>query len=130
FPVRQSRWLACRRPPFSSCRWLLSDSPCKLLGAGALFSQDVRSALKLGEPYSLTTTTGDSFSGRVEFVREPRGFCLTVHELNDGLLWITIEGPSDKIEVQAWLSAFALPPPQVEAFSKKWDQRLREAFQN
>jgi hypothetical protein len=38
------------------------DAYRKLLSAGALFSQDVQSAWKPGEEYSLTTTTGDSFS--------------------------------------------------------------------
>jgi uncharacterized protein YndB with AHSA1/START domain len=106
------------------------DAYQKLLAAGALFSQDVQSVLKPGEPYSLATTNGDSFSGRVEFVRETRGFCLTVRELNDALLWLTIEGTPGKIEVQAWLSAFSVPHAQVEAFGKKWEQRLREIFQN
>jgi len=35
-----------------------------------------------------------------------------------------------KIEVQAWLSAFSLPPSPVEAFGKKWEQRLHESFPN
>jgi uncharacterized protein YndB with AHSA1/START domain len=102
----------------------------KLLTAGALFSQDLRPVLKPGEPYALKTTTGDSFSGRVEFVREPRGFCLTVSELNDALLWLTIEGCPGQIEVQAWLSAFSLDPSLVEAFGKKWERRLQEIFQS
>jgi len=106
------------------------DAYRKLLSPGAFFSQDVQTALKPGESYSLTMTTGDSFTGRVEFVREPRGFCLTVGELNDALLWLTIEGAAGQLEVQAWLSAFSLDPSQVEAFGKKWDRRLREVFQN
>jgi uncharacterized protein YndB with AHSA1/START domain len=106
------------------------DAYQKLLSAGALFSEDVQAALKPGEEYSLTTTTGDSFSGRVEFVREPRGFCLTVYDLNDALLWLTIEGSPGQIEVQVWLSAFSLPLSQVEAFGKKWERRLQEIFQN
>lgn len=105
------------------------DAYRKLLTSGALFTEDIRTMLKPGEPYSLKSTAGDSFSGRVAFVREPRGFCLTIRELNDALLWITIEGPPDKIEAQAWLSAFAVPPSQVEAFGKKWQQRLQEIFQ-
>lgn len=102
----------------------------RIVGAGALFSQSVEPMLKPGEEFSLTTTTGETFSGRVEFVREPRGFCLTLRELNDALLWLTIEGPPDKIEVQAWLSAFSLDASQVEAFGKKWEQRLKEIFPN
>jgi hypothetical protein len=94
------------------------------------FSRDLRSALKPGEAFSVTTKTGDTFSGRVEFVRQPRGFFLTVRGLNDAFLWITIEGAHDKIEVQAWLSAISLPPSKVEAFGKEWQQLLQEIFQN
>jgi hypothetical protein len=102
----------------------------KLLTAGALFSQNVQAALKPGEEYSATTTTGETFTGRVEILRDQRGFCLTVHELNDALLWLSIEGAPGRIEVQAWLSAFSLDPSQVESFGKKWQQRLQEIFQN
>ncbi|MHB8503161.1 MAG: SRPBCC family protein [Candidatus Acidiferrales bacterium] len=101
----------------------------KLLSRGALFTEDAAAALKLGDNYSLTTTIGESFSGRVEFMREPRGFCLTVRELNDALLWLAIEGSPGAIEVQAWLSAFALDPSQVEAFRNTWQLRLHEIFQ-
>jgi uncharacterized protein YndB with AHSA1/START domain len=106
------------------------DAYRKLLTAGALFTQDPTAALKPGEAYSLATTTGESYSGRVEFVREPRGFCLAIHELNDALLWLTIEGAPGSIEVQAWLSAFAVVPARVEGFGKDWARRLQEIFQN
>jgi hypothetical protein len=53
-----------------------------------------------------------------------------VRELNGALLWITTEGPPDKIEVQAWLSAFSVPAEEVEAFGKKWQQRLQGIFPN
>jgi uncharacterized protein YndB with AHSA1/START domain len=106
------------------------DAYRKLLGAGALFTQDVAAVLKPGRAYSFTTPGGEAFSGQVEFVREPRGFCLTVNELNDALLLLTIEGTPGNIEVQAWLSAFALDPSRVESFGKKWQQRLQEIFQS
>jgi hypothetical protein len=38
--------------------------------------------------------------------------------------------PQEAYEVQAWLSAFSLDPSTVEAFGKKWQQRLQEIFQN
>lgn len=102
----------------------------KLLSDGALFTQDPTAALKPGQTYSLTTVAGESYSGRVEFVREPRGFCITIHELNDALLWLTIEGAPGSIEVQAWLSAFAIDPSRVESFNKTWERRLQEIFQS
>lgn len=58
------------------------DAYLKLLSPGALFTLDPTAPLKSGETYSLTTTTGESYSGRVEFVLEPRGFCLTIRDMN------------------------------------------------
>ena len=34
---------------------------------------------------------------------------MIVGELNDALVWLTIEGLSGKIEAQLWLSAFGVP---------------------
>jgi hypothetical protein len=68
--------------------------------------------------WSSRRNTGDFFSGRVEFVGEPRGFSGTIRELNDGFR--ARHPRPGKIEVQAWLSAFSVPPAQVEAFGKKW----------
>jgi hypothetical protein len=106
------------------------DAYGKLLSAGALFKADRKAALRPGETYSLATVTGESYSGRVEFVREPRGFCLTVRELNDAVLWLTTEGAPGGIEAQAWLSAFAIDPSQLESLSETWQRRLQEIFQN
>jgi hypothetical protein len=53
-----------------------------------------------------------------------------VHDLNEALLWLTIEGSPGQIEVQVWLSAFSLLLSQVQAFGKKSERRLQEIFQN
>jgi len=50
--------------------------------------------------------------------------------LKDALLWRTIEGLPNSVEVQAWLSAFAVDPSQIESFSVEWQQRLHEFFAN
>jgi len=34
-------------------------------------------------------------------------------------------GP-EKIEVQAWLSAFGLPQPEVDKFFAQWESRLKQ----
>jgi hypothetical protein len=52
----------------------------------------------------------------VEFLREDRGFCFSIKELNDALFWLTIEGAPGQIEAQIWLSAFSLPESQVKQF--------------
>jgi len=102
----------------------------KLLSGGALFAQDLGAALRPGENYSVATPEGQPYSGRVEFVRENRGFCLSVQELNGALLWLTIEGVPGSIEVQVWLSAFGLEPARVEEFGRSWEQRLQTVFAN
>jgi len=100
----------------------------KLLSGGALFAQDLRTALHPGEMYSVATPAGEAYSGRVEFLSENRGFCLSVHELNDALFWLTIEGAHGSIEVQVWLSAFGLEPARVASFNENWQRRLHAVF--
>jgi uncharacterized protein YndB with AHSA1/START domain len=104
------------------------DAFNKLLSAGALFREELRGALTAGEPYSLTTLFGETYTGRVEFLRANRGLCVSVRELNDALLWLTIEGTPDNLEVQLWLSAFAVEPARVRAFESYWAERLRGTF--
>jgi hypothetical protein len=54
----------------------------------------------------------------VEFARPLRGFCLGVGELNNALLWVTIEGPREKISAQIWLSAFDVDEDRLNAVEK------------
>lgn len=58
-------------------------------------------------------------------LRELRGFCLSVRELNDALLWLTIEGAGEELDVQLWLSAFGGPQQNLQSFEKKWSARLK-----
>jgi hypothetical protein len=64
----------------------------------------------------------------MEFLREDRGFCLSIKELNDTLFWLTIEGAPGQIEAQIWLSFFSLPESQVKQFESIWQNRLQEIF--
>jgi len=91
-------------------------------------SEDLNSLLQPGKHYSATTASGERFTGTVEFVCAGRGFCLTVREMMDALLWLTIEGVPGNIEVQAWLSAFGLPGTSVDTFHKTWESRLKQLF--
>jgi hypothetical protein len=68
----------------------------------------------------LEAATGENFEGRVEFVRQPRGFCISVRQLNDALFWLTIEGIAGQHDAQIWLSAYNLPGAKVEAFEREW----------
>jgi uncharacterized protein YndB with AHSA1/START domain len=106
------------------------EAYAKLLQPGGLFVADAKAALHPGADYALRSVTGESFSGHVEFLVEPRGFCVTVREMNDALLWLTIEGAPGSIEVQIWLSAFGLEPSKLASFNETWERRLHEIFPN
>jgi uncharacterized protein YndB with AHSA1/START domain len=99
----------------------------KLTAPGALFTQSV-DGLPDHAPYQLTTVSGETISGEVEFIHAPRGFCLRVAEWNDALLWATIEGPSGELEVQLWLSAFGLPAAVVAEWEQVWRRKLEQIF--
>jgi hypothetical protein len=102
----------------------------KLLAPGNLFAEGPEEFLCEGQEYLIRTFAGKTFSGRAEFIRPLRGFCMSVRELKDALLWFTIEGAPGKIEVQVWLSAFSLPQSEIDRFAGKWESRLKEIFSN
>jgi len=100
----------------------------RLARAGGLFIEDARTALREGERHALHAAWGEAFTGKVKFIRPPRGFCVTVDSLNDALLWLSLEGSTGQLEAQLWLSAYGLPAAQVEAFEARWKNRLEEIF--
>ena len=95
------------------------DAYRRLAAAGGLFREGA-GGLTAGDEYMLESPTGENFEGRVEFVRPPRGFCMTVRHLNDALFWLTIEGIAGQLEAQIWLSTYNLPQAKVESFEKEW----------
>jgi hypothetical protein len=102
----------------------------KLLAAGNLFAESPERILLDGQEYLTKTFAGEQFNGRTEFIRPSRGFCVSVRELNDALLWFTMEGAPGKIEVQVWLSAFGLAQPELDKFFAQWESRLKQIFSN
>lgn len=92
----------------------------RLAAPDGLFTGGPLAALKPGANYSLPTAVGDAYTGRVEFYVPPRGFCVSVAQLNHALLWLTIEGAPGQHEVQLWLSAYSLPAAQLGEFEQKW----------
>jgi len=105
-----------------------AETYARLLEADGIFRADVNSQLQPQQDYALGTATAENYSGRVQFVRALRGFCVSVCELNDALFWVTIEGAPGKIEVQIWLSAFGLPQAKIESFEKQWSAQLEKIF--
>jgi len=108
------------------------EAYARLAAPGALFAQafgDPRGQqVPDGSAYALTTESGETLSGTVEFVRPPRGFCLRVAEWNDALLWATIEGTPGELEVQLWLSAFGLTPDTLSAWETRWRRKLEQIY--
>jgi hypothetical protein len=51
-----------------------------------------------------------------------------VRELIDALMWVTIEGAPEKIEVQIWLSAFNIPHDTIRKFENDWSTQLQKKF--
>jgi hypothetical protein len=96
----------------------------RLAAPGGIFV-DGAQRLRSGEPYSLRTASGEIWSGRVQFVAPPRGFCVSVELLNDALAWLTIEGSGDEHDVQMWFSAYGLPRARVDQIEKEWAGELR-----
>jgi len=99
----------------------------RLAAPGGLFREGA-GGLAASSEYMLEAATGENFEGRVEFVRPPRGFCISVRELNDALLWLTIEGSGAEHEVQLWFSAYGVPQTKVESFEKQWAGVLGRIF--
>ena len=95
----------------------------RLAAPGGLFREGA-GGLTAGAEYVLEAATGENFEGRVEFVRQPRGFCISVRHLNDALFWLTIEGIAGQHEAQIWLSTYNLPQAKVEAFDRQWAGEL------
>ncbi len=99
----------------------------RLTAPGGLFREGA-GGLTPGTEYVLEAATGESFEGRVEFVRPPRGFCLSVRHLNDALLWLTTEGIPGEHEVQLWLSSYGVSQAQVDSIERMWAGVLGTIF--
>lgn len=96
----------------------------KLAGLRGIFAEGVKESLREGAAYSLRTSSGETWSGRVEFVSPPRGFCITVESLNNTLAWLSIEGSGQKCEAQLWFSTYGLPPERVGQIEYAWEAEL------
>jgi len=100
----------------------------RLLGKDGLFREDAAAILLPGKKFALTSFAGDTISGQVELVKEPRGVCLRVSEWNNALFWVTIEGAGGKFDAQVWISTFGLPQSRVEALREEWLARLQSVL--
>ena len=105
-----------------------AEAYARVAGADGLLTSGAPTLLLSGSPYEASTAWGDRYTGRLEFVVATRGFCVTVKELNDALLWLTIEGVPGEHEVQLWLSAYGVPQADVDAFERHGRALLEKLF--
>ena len=96
-----------------------------MAGPGGIFAEGALGKLREGGTYSLRTTTGEVWSGRVGFIM-PRGFCLTVESLNDAMAWFTIEGAGGTYEPQLWFSTYGLPQARVTQLEMRWAEQMKK----
>ena len=121
----EERRVAWPRLPVSISR---EEAYSRLLGKDGLFREDAAATLLPGRKFALTSSGGDTISGQVELVKEPRGVCLRVSEWNNALFWVTIEAAGDKFDAQVWISTFGLPQSRVEALREEWGSRLSKVL--
>jgi uncharacterized protein YndB with AHSA1/START domain len=98
----------------------------KLAGSGGIFTEGALGKLREGATYSLRTSTGEVWSGRVAFITPPRGFCVTVDSLNGALAWLTIEGAGGTFEAQLWFSTYGLPQERVTKLETQWNAEFQK----
>lgn len=98
----------------------------KLSGRGGIFSEGAAASLNEGARYSLKTSPGELWTGRVEFLAPPRGFCMNVDSLNDALAWLKIEGATVPHDVQLWFSTYGLTQSRVSEIETRGAEELNK----
>jgi uncharacterized protein YndB with AHSA1/START domain len=98
----------------------------RFVACGGFFQDHTAENWSAGQRYFTYTSTGEAISGVVEFVQPPRGFCVSVDELNGALLWFSVEGSGARHEVQLWLSAYGVPQDRLDALGKRWGNFMKE----
>lgn len=98
----------------------------KLAGAGGIFAEGALGRLREGGKYSLRTSTGEVWTGRVAFIMPPRGFCVTIEAMNDALVWFAIEGAGATYEAQLWFSTYGVPQERVTQLKTQWNAQMQK----
>jgi uncharacterized protein YndB with AHSA1/START domain len=118
----QARLVAWPRLQVEMTRKIIYE---QLAGTSGIFAEGSLGKLREGATYSLRTSTGEVWSGRVAFIMPPRGFCVTIDALNGALAWLTIEGAGGTFEAQLWFSTYGLPQERVTQLETEWAAQLK-----
>ena len=101
----------------------------RLAGAGGIFKKTFPSDVEAGSRYSLAAAAnGEMLEGTIEFVRPPRGLCLSVENLNDALLWVEIFGDAGKVDTTLWIYSYGLPEARHAELAEAWNRHFAEIF--
>lgn len=119
----EARLVAWARQKIDMLREAIYD---KLTGRSGIFSEDAAQTLRQGEHYSLHASSGELWTGRVEFVVPTRGFCVSVDSLNNALAWLTIECAKAPHNVQFWFSIYGLPQSRVRELENGWNEQSKK----
>lgn len=96
---------------------------------GGIFRQAFPAGVEAGSRYSLQAgATGDALEGKIEFVRPPRGLCLSVENLNQGLLWVEIFGETGKVDATLWIYTYGLPERRHSEIALAWNRHFAAIF--
>jgi uncharacterized protein YndB with AHSA1/START domain len=119
----QARLVAWPRVQVEMAREIIYE---QLAGTNGIFAEGSLGKLREGATYSLLTSLGDEWSGRVAFIMPPRGFCVTIDALNGALSWLTIEGAGGTFEAQLWFSTYGLPQERVTELETQWAAQMKK----
>jgi uncharacterized protein YndB with AHSA1/START domain len=119
----QARLVAWPRVQVEMAREIIYE---QLAGTNGIFAEGSLGKLRAGATYSLRTSLGEVWSGRVAFILPPRGFCVTVDSLNGSLAWLTIEGTGGTYEAQLWFSMYRLPQERVTEMETQWTAQMKK----
>jgi len=96
----------------------------RLTGPGGWFGSAGLPAVRAGERYTVTTSTGESLSGTVQVHRPGQQFAATVDGWNDGLFRLELEGGDRKGTGWLWLATYGIPERDVRALERRWKESL------
>ena len=83
------------------------------------FSEDRKRDLRDGNRYDFTSAAGKDVTGTCFLPVQTRGYCFSVTELDDALLWLTIEGSPGSMAAQLWHSACGWAEQKLGAFGNE-----------
>ena len=109
----------------------LSEAWDRLMSDDGLCAEGTVNALKPGDRYGFTMSTGDVLEGEIHIIKRPHDLCATVENQNNAFLRVRIDDPygtDPHKEVNLWLSTYGLPSQETDALQQRWDEMMARLF--